>query len=168
MPRAELCWGSGLPSWTSKITAGEFQEDLLGEDIQVKEAEALRATIHMLVTELPAEIKGQTLTCKVDNQVLKAVWERKGTSQKLKVNCIGKQIFWVQFLGQFLISLQYVRSDNNVSDSFTRQSPGLEATLSNQVFKNLWEKWGALRVGPNGICSQYYENPTRPKARVLL
>ena len=47
-----------FPAGTSKITAGEFQEDLLGEDIQVKEAEALRAealraTIHMLVTELP-------------------------------------------------------------------------------------------------------------------
>ena len=129
-----------FPAGTSKITAGEFQEDLLGEDIQVNEAEALRATIHMLVTELPAEIKGKTLICKIDNQVLKAVWERKGTSQNLKLNCIGKQNFWLQFLGQFHISLQYVRSEDNVCDSFTRQSPGLEATLSNQVFKTLWEK----------------------------
>ena len=88
----------------------------------------------MLVTELPAEIQGKTLKCKVDNQVLKAVWERKGTSQNLKLNCIGKQIFWLQFLGQFHISLQYVTSEDNVSESFTRQSPGLEATLSGQVF----------------------------------
>ena len=29
-----------FPAGTSKITAGEFQEDLLGEDKQVKEAEA--------------------------------------------------------------------------------------------------------------------------------
>ena len=67
-----------FPAGTSKITAGEFEEDLLGEDIHIKKAEALRATIHMLVTELPTEIKGKTLICKVDNQVLKAVWERKG------------------------------------------------------------------------------------------
>ena len=68
-----------FPAGTSKITAGEFQEDLLGQDIQIKKAEVLRATIHMLVTELSAEIKGKTLICKIDNQVLKDVWERKGT-----------------------------------------------------------------------------------------
>ena len=131
-----------FPAGSSKVTSGEFQEDLLREDIQVKEAEALRATIQMLVTELPTEIKGKTLVCKVDNQILKAVWERKGTSQNLKLNQIGKQIVWLQFLGQFYISLQYVRSEDNVSDSFTRQSPSLEATLSDQVFKVLWKKWG--------------------------
>ena len=37
----------------TKITAGEFQANLLGEDIQVKEAEALRATINMLVIDMP-------------------------------------------------------------------------------------------------------------------
>ena len=62
----------------TKVTAGEFQENLLSEDIQVKEAEALRATISMLVIDMPELIKGKTLVCKVDNQVLKAVWERKG------------------------------------------------------------------------------------------
>ena len=34
-----------FPTGMSKITSGEFQDDLLGEEIQVKEAEALRATI---------------------------------------------------------------------------------------------------------------------------
>jgi len=48
---------------------------LLQEDIQVKEAEALRATISMLVSDMPEKIVGKTLVCKVDNQVLKAVWE---------------------------------------------------------------------------------------------
>ena len=102
-----------FPQGETKITAGEFQDNLLGEDIQVKEAEALRATISMLVMEMPKEIEGKTLVCKVDNQVLKAVWERKGTSKNLILNTIGKQIFWLQFLGKFYISLQYVRSQEN-------------------------------------------------------
>jgi len=161
-----------FPLGTTKVTAGEFEEHLLSEDIQVKEAEALRATIHMLVLDMPEDIRGKTLICKVDNQVLKAVWERKGTSQNLKLNNIGKQIYWLQFLGQFYISLQYVRSEDNVSDKFTRQSPGLEAVLSQQVFNKLWQKWGPfkwdlmassanVRRDPNGrkllFFSRYFE-----------
>ena len=119
-----------FPNGLTKITSGEFEDILLKEDIQVKEAEALRATISMLVTEMPEKLKGKTLVCKVDNQVLKAVWERKGTSKNLMLNNIGKQIYWMQFLGQFYISLNYVRSEENVSDKYTRQSPGLEASLN--------------------------------------
>ena len=96
----------------------------------------------MLVIDMPEQIKGKTLICKVDNQVLKAVWERKGTSKNLMLNNIGKQIYWLQFLGKFFISLQYVKSAENVSDAFTRQTPGLEATLSQHVFNTLWKKWG--------------------------
>ena len=114
----------------------------MGEDIQVKEAEALRATINMLVIEMPDLIKGKTLVCKVDNQVLKAVWERKGTSQNLFLNNIEKQICWLQFLGKFHITLNFVKSQDNVSDKFTRQSPGLEATLSQHEFNQIWSKWG--------------------------
>ena len=131
-----------FPFGPSKITSGEFQGDLLTQDIQVKEAEALRATINMLVIDMPEQIKGKTLICKVDNQVLKAVWERKGTSQNLMLNKIGKQIYWLQFLGKCYISLQYVKSAENVSDTFTRQTPGLEVTLSQQIFNILWKKWG--------------------------
>ena len=110
---------------------------MLEEDIQVKEAEALRATISMLVLDMPDKISGKTVDCKVDNQVLKAVWERKGTSHNLMLNNIGKQIFWLQYLGKvyqhlgkFYITLQYVKYEENVSDKFTRQSPRLEATFS--------------------------------------
>jgi hypothetical protein len=131
-----------FPSGPTKITAGEFQADLLDEDIQVKEAEALRATINMLVLDMPDKIKGKTLVCKVDNQVLKAVWERKGTSQNLLLNKIGKQIFWMQYVGKFHLNLNYVKSQDNVSDKFTRQSPGLEASLSQHVFNQLWNRWG--------------------------
>ena len=132
--------GVDFPSGETKVTPGEFQADLLDEDIQVKEAEALRATINMLVMDKPDLIRGKTLVCKIDNQVLKAVWERKGTSQNLLLNNIGKQIFWLQFLGKFHIILNYVRSQDNVSDKFTRQSPGLEATLSQHVFTEIWNK----------------------------
>ena len=77
----------------TKITTNEF---FLEQDIQVKEGEALRATLHMLVSDFLERIKGKTLVCKIDNQVLKAVLERKGTSQNLTLNNIGKQIYWLQ------------------------------------------------------------------------
>ena len=44
-----------------KVVPGEFWGPMLHENIQVKEGEALRQTLHMLVLELPQEIKGKTL-----------------------------------------------------------------------------------------------------------
>ena len=152
-----------FPAGPCKVTAGEFQESLLGEDIQVKEAEALRATINMLILETPEQLKGKTLICKVDNQVLKAVWERKGTSQNLVLNNIGKQIFWLQYLGQFYISLQYVKSEDNVADKFTRQSPGLEATISQQVFNSIWERWGPFKWDLMASAATVKRNPNGKK-----
>ena len=131
-----------FPNGPYKITAGEFGPDMLQQDIQVKEGEALRATLNMITLEMPHLIKGKTLVCKVDNQVLKAVLERKGTSQNLALNSIGKQIYWLQQLGEFFLSVQYVESENNIADQFTRESPGLEATLSQHHFKQVWNKWG--------------------------
>ena len=46
------------------------------QDIQVKQGEALRATLSMIVSQIPHEIYGKTLLCKIDNQALKAVLER--------------------------------------------------------------------------------------------
>ena len=37
----------------TKIPSGEFDEFFLTEDIQVKEAEALRLTLHMLLNDFP-------------------------------------------------------------------------------------------------------------------
>ena len=63
----------------SSITAGEFEENMLHQHIQVKEGEALRKTLQMLISKFPSEIKGKQVIWKIDNQVLKAVLERKGT-----------------------------------------------------------------------------------------
>ena len=118
---------------------------MLQEDIQVKEGEALRATLQLLTEQFPTQIQGKTLLCKVDNQVLKTVIERKGTSQNLALNYIGKQIYWLQQIGQLYISLQYVKSEDNVADEFTREAPGLEVSISHFVFKKIWTKWGPFQ-----------------------
>ena len=131
-----------FPNGPFKIVAGEFDEAMLQGDIQVKEGEALRATLQLLIEEFPTQLKGKTLMCKIDNQVLKAVIERKGTSQNLALNNIGKQIYWLQQMGQFYISLQYVKSQLNVADKFTREAPGLEVSISHFVFMKIWNKWG--------------------------
>ena len=80
----------------SKVVAGEFWGPKLAEDIQVKEGEALRQILNMLVVQLPGDIKGKTLVFKVDNQSLKAVIERKGSTRMVALNSIGKQIYWLQ------------------------------------------------------------------------
>ena len=82
-----------IPGGITKITAGEFDEYLLKQDIQVKEGEALRATLAMIVEEFSELVKGKTLICQVDKQVLIAVLKRKGTSQNLAMNEIGKAIY---------------------------------------------------------------------------
>ena len=129
----------GLPD---KVVAGEFWGPMLAEDIQVKEGEALRQTLNMLVHELPEDIKGKTLVCKVDNQSLKAVIERKGSTRIVALNSIGKKIYWLQQLGDFALRLEYVKSENNVADIYTRQSPGLEASLNACYFLRIWEALG--------------------------
>ena len=122
-----------------------FEDYFLEQDIQVKEGEALRKTLQMLINEFPTQIQGKQVICNIDNQVLKAVLERKGTSQNLALNQVGKQIFWLQQIGKFHITLNYVKSENNVADRFTRDSPGLEATLSTHAFQQLWERWGPFQ-----------------------
>jgi len=91
-----------IPFGPIKVTAGEFSDSMLKQDIQVKEGEVLRATLSMIVQEMPDLVQGKTLVCKVDNQVLKAVL---GTSHNLALNHVGKQIYWLQEKGNFI--LQY-------------------------------------------------------------
>ena len=56
MPLEGLVSTKGFPA---KIVAGEFEGPMLAEDIQVKEGEALKQTLHMIVRELRQDIKGK-------------------------------------------------------------------------------------------------------------
>ena len=134
-----------MPGIFEKVVAGEFYGPMLAQDIQVKEGEALRQTVQMMVKELPLQRRGKTLLCKVDNQSLKAIIEKKGSTKMLALNDIGKQIFWMQQLGDFHLQLEYVKSELNVSDPFTRQPPGLEASLSRHCFLMIWKKFGPFQ-----------------------
>jgi len=134
-----------VPGKATKIAAGEFNDYMLKQDIQVKEAEALRVTLTMIVNEFPDLIKGKTLICKVDNQVLIAVLERKGTSQNLAMNEVGKAIYWLMEKGQFFLVCQYVRSELNISDKFTRESPGLETSITDEAFRTIWDYFGPFQ-----------------------
>ena len=134
-----------IPNGPTRVTAGEFKDSMLSQDIQVKEGEALRSTLAMIVREMPSLVKGKTLICKVDNQVLKAVLERKGTSHNLALNDIGKSIYWLMEQGQFFLSCEYVRSELNVSDVYTRESPGLEASLTSSAFHTIWDYFGPFQ-----------------------
>ena len=102
----------------------------------------MRQTLIMVVKELPQLIVGKTLVCKVDNQALKAIIENKGSTRMLPLNAIGKQIFWLQQLGDFFLQLEYIKSELNISDTYTRQSPGLEASISSECFRRIWTKYG--------------------------
>ena len=150
------------------MVGGEFEDTLLEEDIQVKEGEALRATLQFLVDNFPSQILGKTLVCKVDNQVLKAVLERKGTSQNLSLNDIGKQIYWLQQRGQFYISLQYVKSEHNVADKFTREAPGLEVSLSHYAFMKIWNAWGPFQWDLMATSANVKKDPQGKKTFLFL
>ena len=78
---------------------------------------------------------------------MKAVLEKKGTSQNLALNNVGKQIYWLQHLGGFHIALEYVKSEDNKADQYTRESPGLEASISHEAFLTIWKNGGLF----NGI-----------------
>ena len=108
----------------------------------------------MMVEESPKELYGKTLICKIDNQSLKAVLEKKGTSHNLALNQVGKEILWLIDKGQFHLGLEYVESKHNVADKFTKQSPGLEASLSSkEYFRRIWDNFG-IYLESNVIPSQ--------------
>ena len=102
----------------------------------------MRATLSLIVKEIPHELYGKTLICKVDNQALMAVLERKGTSHNVALNTIGKHFFLLQHQVQFHMALEYVKSKKNVADKFTKQSPGLEASITPLYCKKFWDNLG--------------------------
>ena len=51
-----------IPDGPTKITVGEFSDVMLNQDIQVKEGEALRATLSMIVQEMPDLDTGKNLS----------------------------------------------------------------------------------------------------------
>ena len=160
----------GVPD---KIVAGEFFGPMLSQDIQVKEGEALRQTLVMMVNEMADQMKGKTVLCKVDNQALKAIIEKKGSTRMLPLNEIGKQLFWMQQTADFFLRLEYVKSESNVADKYTRQSPGLEASISDKAFQRIvnimgpfqWDLMASsanVNKGMNGkplkFFSRYYDH----------
>jgi hypothetical protein len=131
-----------FPGLPTLVTAGEFDDDMIKKDIQVKEGEALLRTIDMLVASHSDLLKGKVLNCKVDNQSLKLVYDRNGTSKNKELNDIGKKLFWIQRAGGFYIRLEYVNSALNRADHLTRSSPLLETKLDRKVFLQIWKAFG--------------------------
>ena len=76
----------------------------------------------MIINKIPEQIQGKCIICKVDNMTLKAILERQETSANLNLNSIGKQIFWLQQLGDFHMSVEYVQSKQNRADIYARQN----------------------------------------------
>ena len=76
---------------------------------------------------------------------MKAGLERKGTSQNLALNEVGKNIYWLMEKGEFFLSCEYVKSELNISDEFTRESPGLETSLTDQAFRRIWDYFGPFQ-----------------------
>ena len=157
-----------FPEGLTKITAGEFSTSMLLQDIQVKEGEALRATLSMMVNDSPQDLQGKTLIYKIDNQALKAVLEKKGTSHNLELNRVGEAIFWLTQIGQFHLDLEYVESKNNVADKFTRQSrpPSHHPTRIERLLDRL-ERFAdkALHVLATSSAAQFSQLHRRQRGR---
>ena len=68
-----------FPQGPTMIISSEFTEDMMNQDIQVKEGVALKETLQMLIKQVPNQIKGTNVVCSIDNQALQAIYNRKGT-----------------------------------------------------------------------------------------
>jgi hypothetical protein len=152
-----------FPNLPPLVTAGEFDDDMLKKDIQVKEGEALLRTIEMLVSHHPDILSGKVLNCKVDNQSLKMVYDRNGTSRNLELNNIGKRLFWLQRAGGFYMRLEYVNSSLNKADHLTRSSPLLETKLDQKVFWNIWDIMGPFKWDLMASHANVQRSPTGRK-----
>ena len=47
--------------------------------------------------------------------------------------------------GEFFLSCEYLQSELNVSDKFTRESPGLETSLTENAFRRIWDYFGPFQ-----------------------
>ena len=47
--------------------------------------------------------------------------------------------------GQFFLQCECVQSELNVSDKYTRESPGLEASLTTHAFRKIWDYFGPFQ-----------------------
>ena len=47
--------------------------------------------------------------------------------------------------GQFFLSCEYVKSELNISDQFTRESPGLETSITDSTFIKIWDYFGPFQ-----------------------
>jgi len=122
-------WKSGATRLSRFNSSWDLFGSLLSQIIQAKEGEALRQTLQTMVWEMSDQIRRRTLLCKVDNQALKAIIEKKGSTRMLPLNKMGKQIFWMQQSTEFFLQLEYVKSEVNVADKYTSS-----LMASSQVF----------------------------------
>ena len=45
----------------------------------------------------------------------------------------------------FFLSCEYVKSELNISDQFTRESPGLETSITDSTFIKIWDYFGPFQ-----------------------
>ena len=77
-------------------------------------------------------------------------------------------MFWVQQVENFHIALTYVKSENNKADQFTRQSPGLEATLNQHIFLQVWNLWWPFQWDLMASAATVRKNPSGQKFIILF
>ena len=68
-------------------------------------------------------------------------------------------------MGDFRISIEYVPSEQNKADIYTRQSPGLEATLNRPQFLYLWNQWGPFYWDLMASAANVQQDPEGTKLR---
>ena len=125
------------------ITASEFTDDILNQDIQVKEGVALREILQMLISEAPNQLNVTNVVCNIDNQALQAIYNRKGTSKNLVLNNIGKQLYWLQEIGEFFLHLKYVDIKENKAKQVHKRKPHLgNQHKSRLLYQNM------VQIGP--------------------
>ena len=107
-----------FPHGTNLIMASVFTNYIIHKDIQVKEGGALKETLQTLIRETPEHMKGTNVVCHIDQALL----------------------FWLQETGEFFLHFNYVHTNQNKADKYTRESPILETSINHEYFKRIWNK----------------------------
>ena len=106
------------------------------------------------------QIRGRTLLCKVINQALKAIIEKKESTRMFPLNKMGKQIFWMQQSTEFFLQLEYAKSEVKIADKCTRQSHGLQSSISEEAFQHITKQlepfqWDVMASSSNFNTDSY-------------
>jgi hypothetical protein len=78
--------------------------------------------------------------------VLCFIYNNGGSSKQPYITAICKNLFWLQAHNKFHLEVEWIPTEQNLTDAMTREDKINDIILTTHVFKSLWEKYGAFEM----------------------